>query len=192
MVLSPALRRVAPLRRARPFAGPCTGPRAGRLTALLACVVLAATACSPAGPAMVEADDVDGARSSFVVDGTQYGAEAFAWRDESPSVVDDEQPGPCAILCAAALVVDLAGGTVPDDFRVTDLVAIVDGDEQRFAEVEARGTGAALRPEAFEIVGRGGPGVEPGDSLDVLLRITLPDGTRTLLRVRDVVVERTG
>lgn len=110
----------------------------------------------------------------------------YAWQDQMPTVGDE--PGPCASLCVNGTVEVVGGGPLPDDLEVVDIVAIVDGDEIAFEEQEY--PGSSRGPSNYEFVGRRGPALEPGTTLDLAVKLEV-GGEERWLRAADVTIERT-
>lgn len=109
----------------------------------------------------------------------------YAWNDQMPTMGDE--PGPCAALCVNGTVEARSGEPLPEDLEVLDVLAIVDGEPESFAEQDLRGF---VGPSAFEFVVRGGPVLEPGTTFDLAVQISL-DGDQRWVRAEGVPVERT-
>ncbi len=159
-------------------------PARSRLAVVVVLGVLALAGC---GGDEVVGGDVDPVTAPTTVPlaGETLTLNPYAWRDQMPTV--GSEAGPCAALCVNATVALASGEVLPDDLEVQEVVAVVDGEPEAFAELDLRGL---VGPSGYEFVARGGPALEPGTTFDLVVRLSV-DGRDLWLRAPDVAVERT-
>ena len=156
-----------------------------RRTLAVAAVLVMLSACAGDTAAPEGGPAPDEAPSELAVGGSQIRLSTYAWQDQMPTVGDE--PGPCASLCVSGTVEVAGGGPLPDDLEVLDIVALVDGEEHAFEEVELTGL---LGPSNYEFVVRRGPALVPGTTFDLAVQLEV-GGEVSWIRAPRVVVERT-
>lgn len=119
------------------------------------------------------------APASFVWDGRVVGLSASLYRDFMPVAPRDGRP--LTVLAAAA---DPSPSPVAA-FPVLTLL-VIRGDRAWVADIEQ----APSIPGVFAVEADGGPKWGPGEAVDVVARLRLPDGRSQLVAARGVPIQR--